>query len=423
MKATNIKKITARQILDSRGIPTLETTVILTCGAVGKAKVPSGASTGKFEAHEKRDGNTEYFGKSVYKACNSVNTEINALLKDKDAEYQYNIDKIMREADGTENKSNFGANAILSVSLAVAKAAASAYDLPLYRYLGGRNARVLPIPMLNIINGGAHADNKLDIQEFMICPVGAHTFREAMRMAVEVYGNLKEILIEDDYGTSVGDEGGFAPQFENAEQALQYILRAIEFAGYQPGKEISIALDIAASEWYQNGKYTLPKSNLQYDKHSLIQYYETLFHNYPIISVEDPLYEEDFDGFSALSRQFIDLKIVGDDLFVTNPNRLQIGIDKKSATSILIKPNQIGTLSETLDAIEMAKHAGMQVVLSHRSGDTCDTSISDIAVATGSQWIKAGAPARAERVEKYNRLLEIEEDLQEFAIFKKRGSC
>lgn len=419
MKRTIIENIRARQILDSRGIPTLETTVTLTCGAKGCAKVPSGASTGKFEAYEKRDGRSEYFGKGVKDACIDVNTEIHELLKEKNAEDQYGIDSIMCKADNTKNKCRLGANAILSVSLAAAKAVAAAYEMPLYRYLGGRNAHVLPTPMLNIINGGAHADNKLDIQEFMICPIGARSFSQAMRMAVEVYGNLKTILKEDDYTTSVGDEGGFAPQFQNAEQALQYILRSIEFAGYKPGEDIGIALDIAASAWYKDGTYQLPKSGIQHDRKSLIDYYRELVAKYPIISIEDPLWEEDFEGFAQLRRIFPNVKIVGDDLFVTNSDRLKVGIQKESATSILIKPNQIGTLSETLIAIETAKQAGMQAILSHRSGDTSDTFIADIAVATNCGWIKAGAPARAERVEKYNRLLEIEEQLQDFANYQK----
>ena len=417
MKATTIKNIKSRQILDSRGKPTLETTVILACGAMGKAQVPSGASTGKYEAFEKRDEGNDYFGKSVYDACNSVNNEINSLLKEKNAEDQYSIDHLMCKADGTQNKRRLGANAILSVSLAAAKAVAAAYELPLYRYLGGRNAHVLPIPMLNVINGGAHADNQLDIQEFMICPVGAYSFSHAMKMAVEVYGNLKLILKEDDYITSVGDEGGFAPQFKDAPEALYYILRAIEFAGYKPGKDIGIALDIAASEWYRNGRYQLPKSGIHYDVDSLISYYKSLVSQYPIISLEDPLCDEDFDGFSKICKVFPNLKIVGDDLFVTNSKRIQTGIMQKSATSVLIKPNQIGTLSETLSAIEITQKAGFHAILSHRSGDTADTSISDIAVATNCGWIKSGAPCRTERVEKYNRLLEIEEELGEYSVY------
>ncbi|MBE6638463.1 MAG: phosphopyruvate hydratase [Ruminococcaceae bacterium] len=416
MQKTKIEKIKAIQILDSRGNPTIETTVMLTCGATGKAQVPSGASTGKFEAYEKRDGEDAYLGKGVIDACRCVNTEINDLLKNKNAEDQFEIDLLMCRHDGTENKSRLGANAILSVSIAAAKAVSNAYGIPLYRYLGGKNARTLPIPLLNIINGGAHADNGLDIQEFMICPVGAKSFTGAMRMSMEIYGNLKSILREDELSISVGDEGGFAPQFQDAEEALQYIVRAIEFAGYKPGKDVFIALDIAASEWQNNDGYLLPKSKKEYSTQDLIDYYKALIQKYPIISIEDPLHEEDFEGFSAI-RQQTGIQIVGDDLFVTNPKRLKIGIEKRAANAILVKPNQIGTLSETLTAIEMAKSAGMSAILSHRSGDTPDTAIADIAVATNCNQIKSGAPARGERIAKYNRLIAIENEIGSGGIY------
>ena len=417
MKKTTIENICARLILDSRGVPTIETKVILSCGAIGIASVPSGASTGKYEAHEKRDNTDDYLGKSVELVCKKLNGELSDLLKGKDGENQYDIDHTMCEADGTENKGRLGANAILSVSIATAKAVANAYNLPLYRYLGGIDAHILPMPMMNIINGGAHADNSLDIQEFMICPCGARTFHQAMQMCSEIYWNLKFILKEDELTTSVGDEGGFAPNFSDAEQALRYITRAIEYSGYTPCKDVSIALDIAASEWYNDGNYRLPKSNIQINAEELISNYLDLVQKFPISSIEDPLYEDDFQGFSKLNKLISPVQIVGDDLFVTNPKRLLKGIQHESANAILIKPNQIGTLTETLQAIHQAQKAGLKTILSHRSGDTNDTFIADIAVATNSQQIKSGAPSRGERVCKYNRLMEIEKELAGYAVY------
>ncbi len=411
MENTKIEKITAIQIIDSRATPTIQTTVYLKNGAIGTAQVPSGASTGSHEAFEKRDDGDAWLGKGVLGACQSVNTDLHQLLHERDAKDQFAIDTLMCKEDGTNNKSRFGANAILSVSLATAKAVAASYNMPLYRYLGGHTARTLPIPLLNIVNGGAHADNLLDIQEFMICPHGAHTFGQSIRMALEIYGNLKMILKEDEFSVAVGDEGGFAPNFSCTEEALKYITRAIEFSGYQPGKDVSIALDIASSEWYHDGIYTLPKTRKQYTTQSLTAYYQSLVQNYPIISIEDPFHEDDFDAFANLRALLPSVQIVGDDLFTTNAARLKSGIQKRSADAILIKPNQIGTLSEALDAIDLAKKSGMSAILSHRSGDTADTSIADIAVGCTCNQIKSGAPARGERIAKYNRLLTIESEL------------
>jgi len=415
-----IKNVKARQIFDSRGVPTVECEVVLECGAIGVAAVPSGASTGEYEAVELRDKGTDYLGKGVLKAVNNVNTEIFNAIRGELADRQYKIDKIMCELDGTENKSRLGANAILSVSLAVAKAAACAYGLPLYKYLGGVSARTLPVPMLNIMNGGAHASNNLDIQEFMIAPVGAKSFAEAMKMSTEIVSHLKNILKEDELSVAVGDEGGFAPNLESDEDALKYIIRAIEFAGYVPGKDVKIALDVASSEWYNGSTYYLPKRKITMTSGELIDYISDLVKKYPIYSVEDPLSENDWDGFAQITKRLPEYQIVGDDLFVTNTKRLQKGIDLKCANAILIKPNQIGSLTETLEAIHLAQKNGYKAVISHRSGETEDTTIADIAVATNAGQIKTGAPVRGERTCKYNRLLKIEEELCKSARYEDR---
>lgn len=417
---TRISKIKARQIFDSRGVPTVECEVQLECGAIGIAAVPSGASTGEYEAVELRDNGPGYLGKGVQNAVNNVNTEIFTALRGQRADKQYKIDKIMCELDGTENKSRLGANALLSVSLATAKAAAAAYGLPLYKYLGGVQARTLPVPMLNIMNGGAHASNNLDIQEFMIAPVGAKNFEEAMKMSTEIVWHLKKILQKDELSVSVGDEGGFAPNLESDEEALKYIIRAIEFAGYVPGKDIKISLDVASSEWYNGSTYFLPKRKITMTSEELIDYIADLVNRYPIYSVEDPLSENDWEGFTNITKRLPDIQIVGDDLFVTNTKRLQKGIDLKCANAILIKPNQIGTLTETLEAISLAQTHGYKAVISHRSGETEDTTIADIAVATNAGQIKTGAPVRGERTCKYNRLLKIEEELCKSAKYEDR---
>lgn len=409
---TSIQKIHARHIFDSRGVPTIACTVLLACGAEGSASVPSGASTGKYEAYELRDGTEAYGGKGVFRAIWNINNDIANLLHGDDASNQTAIDRKMCEADGSEQKKNFGANAILAVSLACARASSAAWGLPLYRYLGGSMTASLPYPMMNVLNGGKHADNNLDIQEFMIVPAGADSFAGAMRMASEIYGSLRHILKEDDLSTAVGDEGGFAPDLRSDEEALIYLTRAIEFAGYQPGKDAFIALDAAASGWKVGGGYRLPKRDIQMSREELSSYFLELCGKYCVISLEDPLDEDDFLGFSELTRAAGALQIVGDDLFVTNERRLSRGIREGAANAILIKPNQAGTLTETFDAIRTAKKNGYQTVISHRSGETEDPFIADLAVATGSTWIKAGAPARGERLAKYNRLLEIEDELR-----------
>lgn len=415
-----IKNVKAMQVFDSRGNPTVKAKVELECGVSGWAIAPSGASTGVFEAHELRDGGKDYHGKSVLKAVQTVNTKINDILKDKCAEDQGLIDELMIKADGSENKSNFGANAILAVSLATAHAAAKARKIPLYRYIGGISGVTLPVPMMNILNGGAHAGNTVDIQEFMIMPYGADSFAGAMKMCTEIYHTLGKILKKDGYATTVGDEGGFAPDFDSDSSALDYIVRAIEEADYEPGRDVFIALDAAVSDWYDGEKYTLPKRNLTVTREELTDYFISLKANYPIISIEDPLSEHDFEGFAMITERMKGVQIVGDDLFVTNEKRLQRGITEGAANAILIKPNQIGTLTETINTIRLARRNGYNTIMSHRSGETEDTTIADIAVGMNCTQIKTGAPCRSERVAKYNRLLEIEEELEDSASYGKR---
>ncbi len=415
-----IEAIQAREILDSRGNPTVEVDVILASGAVGRAAVPSGASTGMHEAVELRDGDKDrYLGKGVSKAVENVNDIIAPELEGMLVSEQPEIDNQLIMLDGTENKSKLGANAILGVSLACAKAAAEIHGMPLYRYIGGTNAKELPVPMMNILNGGSHADNNVDIQEFMIMPVGAGSFGESLRMGAEIFHNLKAVLKGKDLNTAVGDEGGFAPNLGSNEEALQVIITAIEKAGYKPGDDIKIALDAASSEFYKDGKYVLSaEANPEKTAEQLIDYYAELIKKYPIVSIEDGLAEDDWDAWKLMTQKLGDqIQIVGDDLFVTNPKRLKRGIEEGIGNSILIKVNQIGTLTETLDAIEMAKRAGYTCVISHRSGETEDSTIADIAVATNSGQIKTGSLSRSDRIAKYNQLLRIEEELGDRAFF------
>jgi enolase len=410
-----IEAIGAREILDSRGNPTVEVEIALDDGSFGRAAVPSGASTGAFEAHESRDGGDRYLGRGVTKAVEAVD-ELDERLVDFDAVDQRLVDSAMIEIDGTENKARLGANAILGVSLATARAAAESCDLPLYKYLGGPNAHVLPVPLMNIINGGAHADTGVDIQEFMIAPVGAESFRHALQMGVEVYHNLKKLLNSKGLSTGLGDEGGFAPELENNRAALDIILDAITAAGYKPGEDVALALDVASTEFYENGKYNFEGKARSASE--MAEYYSALAIDYPLVSIEDPLAEEDWAGWTELTAALGEkIQLVGDDLYVTNPKRLQMGIDQKAGNSILVKVNQIGTLTETLDAVELAHRHGMSSIISHRSGETEDTFIADLAVATNSGQIKTGAPARSERVAKYNRLLRIEEELADAAVY------
>ncbi|MGY8991414.1 MAG: phosphopyruvate hydratase [Rhodospirillales bacterium] len=410
---TDILDIHAREILDSRGNPTIEVEVTLETGAEGRAAVPSGASTGKHEAVELRDGDKKrYGGKGVLNACESVNGEIFDALSGMDAEDQILLDRVMCDLDGSPNKSVLGANAILGVSLAVAKAAADEADLPLYKYIGGAHAHVLPVPMMNIINGGSHADNPIDIQEFMIMPVGAESFSEAVRMGAEVFHALKKGLSDAGHSTNVGDEGGFAPALKSTDEALGFIMKSIEAAKYKPGDDIMLALDAASSEFYSKGKYDLAGEGKKLDAGGMVKYYEDLVKRYPIISIEDGMDEDDWDGWAALTEAIgDDIQLVGDDLFVTNPKRLRDGIEKGVANSILVKVNQIGTLSETLEAVEMAHRAAYTAVISHRSGETEDSTIADIAVATNAGQIKTGSLSRSDRLAKYNQLMRIEEDL------------
>ncbi len=409
---TGIIDIRGREILDSRGNPTVEVEVELESGAMGRAAVPSGASTGAHEAVELRDGGERYLGKGVRQAVDAVNGELFDALSGFDAADQSAIDGIMIELDGTENKGRLGANAILGVSLAVAKAAAIDAGLPLYRYIGGTTARVLPTPMMNILNGGAHADNPIDIQEFMIMPVVAATFADGLRMGAEVFHTLKKLLAADGHNTNVGDEGGFAPMLATADEALSFVMKAIEAAGYKPGDDIALALDPASTEFYRNGKYELEGEGKSLDAGQMVAYYADLSSRYPIVSIEDGMAEDDWDGWKALTDEIGDrVQLVGDDLFVTNPVRLRDGIDRGVANSILVKVNQIGTLSEALDAVNIAHRAGYTSVISHRSGETEDTTIADIAVATNAGQIKTGSLARSDRTAKYNQLLRIEEDL------------
>lgn len=417
-----IEDIVARQILDSRGNPTVEVDVVLEDGTVGRAAVPSGASTGEHEAVELRDNNKELFmGKGVSKAVSNVNDTIADQLVGLDATRQVEIDNYLIELDGTNNKGNLGANAILGVSLAVARAAANSFHLPLWRYVGGINSKLLPVPMMNIINGGSHADNNVDFQEFMIVPAGVDTFSDALRTGSEVFHNLKNVLKAKGYNTAVGDEGGFAPNLKSNEEALEVILEAIEKAGYTPGEDVLIALDPATSEFYdaEKGLYELKWSTgEQKDADAMIEYWSGWVDKYPIISVEDGMAEDDWDGWKKLTDELgTKVQLVGDDLFVTNTDRLAEGIEKGIANSILIKVNQIGTLTETLDAIEMAHKNGYTAVISHRSGETEDTTISDLAVATNAGQIKTGSMSRTDRIAKYNQLLRIEEELGESAIF------
>jgi len=415
-----IESIVGREILDSRGNPTVEVDVLLETGAIGRAAVPSGASTGEREAVELRDQDAKrYLGKGVLKAVENINDEITPELLSYDASLQVDIDEIMIELDGTKNKGRLGANAILAVSMACVKAAAQDAGLPLYRYLGGVNAKELPVPMMNILNGGKHADNNVDIQEFMIAPAGAPNFREALRMGAEVFHNLKAILHSMGLNTSVGDEGGYAPNLKSNEEALQVIMKAIEKAGYKPGDEIMICLDPAASSFFENGKYNLAaeKDPIR-DSAGMVEFYEDLVERYPIISIEDGLDENDWEGFKLLTERLGNrIQIVGDDIFVTNTELLKRGIEEKAANSILIKLNQIGTVTETIDAIEMAKRAGFTAVVSHRSGETEDSFIADFVVAMSTGQIKTGSASRSDRIAKYNQLLRIEEKLGDSAQF------
>ena len=409
--STQIYSIKAREIIDSRGNPTVEARVTLSSGCLGVASVPSGASTGSYEAHELRDKDeNRYNGKGVLKAVSGVNTKIAPRLKDKGSINQRTIDLEMLKLDGTKNKSNLGANATLSVSLALAKASACHYSLPLYKYIGGISASKMPIPMMNILNGGAHADNNIDIQEFMIVPVGFNTFKEALQAGCEIYHELKTLLNERGLSCAVGDEGGFAPNLKDESEAIELIIEAIKNANYDT-ESVKIALDIASSEWWNGNSYSLPKSKKTYTSDELIERWEMLINKYPIISIEDPLGEKDYYGWQKITAQIGDRgMLVGDDLFVTNESRLKDGVKNGMGNAILIKPNQIGTLTETLDVISYAKQKSYQTIVSHRSGETNDTSIADIAVGTNAGFIKTGAPCRMERVSKYNRLLEIEEE-------------
>ncbi len=419
---TIIADVYAREILDSRGNPTVEVEVVLEDGIVGRAAVPSGASTGAYEAVELRDDDkSRYLGKGVLKAVENVNSVIAPEIIGFDVLDQVGIDRTMIDLDGTPNKARLGANAILGVSMAAAKAAAIALDMSLYKYLGGINAKELPVPMMNILNGGKHADNNVDIQEFMVMPVGAADFAQALRMCAEIFHNLKTVLKSKGLNTAVGDEGGFAPNLKSNEEALAVIIEAINKAGYKPGEDIMLALDVAATELYKDGNYVLEGEGKTKSSDEMIDFYEELVNKYPIISIEDGLSEDDWQGWQKLtSRLGKRVQLVGDDLFVTNTERLSQGIESGTANSILIKVNQIGTLTETFDAIEMAKRAGYTAVVSHRSGETEDTTIADIAVATNAGQIKTGAPSRTDRVAKYNQLLRIEEELGEVAQYKGR---
>lgn len=414
--------VDAREILDSRGNPTIEVDVVLDDGTIASAAVPSGASTGAFEAYELRDGDTSrYGGKGVLGAVASVIDVLGEAIEGLDASEQRAIDAALIEADGTDNKSKLGANAILGVSLAVAKAAALSADLPLFRYLGGPNAHVLPVPMMNVINGGAHADTNVDVQEFMVLPIGAESYREGLRWGVETYHALKSELKAKGFATGLGDEGGFAPNLDSARAALDFLMDAITKAGFTPGKDLALGLDVAATEFFSNGAYRFEGNDKTAAE--MIAYYSQLVAEYPLITIEDPLSEDDWNGWEAITAELGDkVQIVGDDLFVTNPTRLADGIQRRAGNSILVKVNQIGSLTETLDAVAMAQRAGYTAVLSHRSGETEDTTIADLAVATNAGQIKTGAPARSERVAKYNQLLRIEEELGDAAVYAGRSA-
>ena len=415
---TAIVDIIGREILDSRGNPTVEVDILLEDGSMGRAGVPSGASTGAHEAHELRDGGNRYLGKGVTQAVDRVNGEIFDCLQGMDAEDQRRIDAVLNDLDGTANKSRLGANAILGVSLAVAKAAAQAADLPVYRYIGGTSARVLPLPMMNIVNGGAHADNPIDIQEFMIMPVSAPTCVEAIRMGSEIFHTLRKALQDAGHNTNVGDEGGFAPNLSSTDEALGFIMKAIENAGYKPGEDIYLALDSASTEFFKDGRYEMTGEGKSRDAGDMVAFYSDLIARYPIISIEDGMAEDDWDGWKALTDAIGGrCHLVGDDLFVTNTERLSDGIAKGVANAILVKVNQIGTLSETLDAVDMAHRASYRVVISHRSGETEDATIADLAVATNAGLIKTGSLSRSDRLAKYNQLIRIEEELGDMAEY------
>ena len=416
-----IELVHAREILDSRGNPTVEVEVVLEDGSNARAAVPSGASTGAFEAAELRDGGKRYLGKGVQKAVDFVNNELAPEIYGYDAQDQRLVDAAMIELDGTKNKSRLGANSILGVSLAVARSAAESADLSFFRYIGGPTAHTLPVPMMNILNGGAHADTNVDIQEFMIAPIGAPTFNEALRQGAEIYHSLKAVLKKRGLATSIGDEGGFAPNLDSNRAALDLILEAIEAAGLKPGKDIALAMDVAATEFHEKGKYSFEGKQKSSDE--MIAYYADLVASYPIVSIEDPLDEDDWAGWAKMTEQLgSKIQIVGDDLFVTNPERLAKGIASDTANALLVKVNQIGTLTETIDAVSMAHRAGYRSMMSHRSGETEDTTIADLAVALECGQIKTGAPARSERVAKYNQLLRIEEELGDSALYAGRGA-
>ncbi|MCZ6753502.1 MAG: phosphopyruvate hydratase [Acidobacteria bacterium] len=417
---TTIEWVQGREILDSRGNPTVEAEVMLESGVIGWAAVPSGASTGEHEAVELRDGDARrYLGKGVSRAVQNIDETIAPALEDQDAAEQAEVDRLLIQLDGTPNKSRLGANAILAVSLAVARAVADTLELPLYRYLGGVNASLLPVPLMNIVNGGVHADNNVDFQEFMIVPLGAATFADSLRMGVETFHHLKKVLSKKGYATSVGDEGGFAPNLRSNTEALEQILEAIQAAGYRPGEDIALALDPASSEFYENGKYIFKKSDRsERTSEQMVEFYSDWVRQYPIVSIEDGLAEDDWEGWKLLTEKLGSrVQLVGDDLFVTNTDRLEEGIEQKAANAILIKLNQVGTLTETLAAIEMARRNGYSSVISHRSGETEDTFIADLAVATGAGQIKTGSGSRSDRIAKYNQLLRIEEELGEDAKF------
>lgn len=426
MKSLKIEEVKGREILDSRGNPTVEAEVYLADGTVGRGTAPSGASTGEFEALELRDGDKgRYGGKGVTKAVENINTAINDAVCGLDASDIYAVDKAMIKADGTKDKSKLGANAILAVSIAAARAASISLDIPLYRFLGGISGNRLPVPMMNILNGGAHAANTVDVQEFMIMPVGAPSFKEALRWCAEVFHALAALLKSKGLATSVGDEGGFAPDLASDEEAIQYILEAVKNAGYEPGKDFMIAMDAASSEWKgsKKGEYVLPKAGTKFTSAELIEHWKKLVEKYPIISIEDALDEEDWEGWQLLTKELGGkVQLVGDDLFVTNTERLAKGISLGCGNSILIKLNQIGSVSETLEAIKMAHKAGYTAISSHRSGETADTTIADLAVALNTCQIKTGAPSRSERVAKYNQLLRIEEELGESAVYPQMGA-
>lgn len=417
----DILHVFAREIMDSRGNPTVEAEVFLDDGAHGTAGVPSGASTGVHEAHELRDGGDRYKGKGVLKAVENVNEEIADEIVGFEADDQRLIDQAMIALDGTENKSRLGANAILGVSIAAAKAAAQSAGLPLYRYIGGPNAHILPVPMMNILNGGAHADSGVDVQEFMIAPIGAETFSEALQVGAEVYHTLKSVIKDKGLSTGLGDEGGFAPSVDSTKAALDLIVEAVEKSGYKLGEDIALALDVASSEFYKDGKYHFEGG--EHTAEEMTKVYAELIDQYPIVSIEDPLDEDDWAGYSTLIAEVGDkVQIVGDDLFATNPTRLQKGIDEKAANALLVKVNQIGTLSETFDAVDLAHRNGFRTMMSHRSGETEDTTIADLAVALGCGQIKTGAPARSERVAKYNQLIRIEQELDDAAVYAGRSA-